>query len=110
MTTSFPKLTNRLEKELIRLNYTEASILQYRRKWKRIAEFLKQEGVDYFTEEAGMRFLEKEFNFFELEEAGELTQSIINAFRIVRMLGDFQQHNSILRRYYKQRELLQTRD
>jgi len=104
---SFQTLTNQLEKELIRLHYTEASIRQYRRMWKRIADFLKQEGTDYFTEDAGMHFLEQEFNFFELEAAGKLTQSIINVFRVVRMLGDFQQHNSILRRYYKQRELLQ---
>jgi site-specific recombinase XerD len=43
-----------------------------------------------------------------LEKTGKLTQSNINVFRIVRMLGDFQQHGSILHRYYKQRELLQT--
>ena len=55
-----------------------------------------------------MRFLDEQFNFFELEKAGKLTQSIINVLRIVRMLGDFQQHGSILRRYYKQKELLQT--
>lgn len=104
----FQELTQRLEKELYRLHYTEASIIQYRRMWRRIATFLAQENTDYFTEEAGMHFLDAHFNFFELEKAGQLTQSIINVFRIVRMLGDFQQHGSILRRYYKQKELLQT--
>jgi site-specific recombinase XerD len=103
----FQELTHQLEKELYRLHYTEASVLQYRRMWKRIATFFQEENIDHFTEEAGMHFLDKQFNFFQLEKAGTLTQSIINAFRIVRMLGDFQLHGSILRRYYKQKELLQ---
>ena len=104
----FQELTQRLEKELYRLHYTEATIMQYRRIWRRIATFFEHEGVDHFTEEAGMHFLDEQFNFYELEKAGKLTQSLINVFRIVRMLGDFQQHGSILRRYYKQKELLQT--
>jgi integrase/recombinase XerD len=106
-TLPFQELTARLEQELSRLHYTEGSILQYRRMWRRIAAFLEHEGLDHFTEETGMRFLDEHYNFFALEKAGELTQSIINVFRIVRMLGDFQQHGSILRRYYKHKELLQ---
>lgn len=100
-------LITRLEEELHRLHYTEGSVKYYHLMWRRIATFFENEGVDHFTEEVGMRFLDEEFNFFALEKTGELTQSIINAFRVVRMLGDFQQHGSILRRYYKQRELLQ---
>jgi len=69
-------LTERLEKELYRLHYTEASVMQYRRMWRRIATFLEHEGLDHFTEEAGMRFLNEQYNFFALEKAGELTQSI----------------------------------
>ncbi len=38
----FQELTSRLEKELYRLHYTEASVIQYRRMWKRIATFFKQ--------------------------------------------------------------------
>ncbi len=103
-------LIARLEKELHRLHYTEQTVKYYRLMWRRIVTFFESEGVDYFTEEVGMRFLEKEYNFFELEKAGKLTQSIINVFRVVRMLGDFQQHGSILRRYYKQKELLQNKE
>jgi site-specific recombinase XerD len=104
----FQELTQQLEEALYRLHYTEASIVQYRRMWKRMATFFEQEEIAHFSEEAGMRFLDEQFNFFEREKAGKLTQSITNVLRIVRMLGDFQQHGSILRRYYKQRELLQT--
>lgn len=75
--------------------------------WRRIATFIEHQRLDHCTEEAGMRFLDEQFNFFALETAGELTQSVINVLRIVRMWGDFQQHGSILRRYYKPKALLQ---
>lgn len=103
-------LTVLLEKELYRLHYTEQSIKSYRVMWRHIIAFCESEGLDHFTEDLGMRFLDKWYNFSELEKTGNLTQSIINVFRIVRMLGDFQQHGSILRRYYKQKELLQNNE
>jgi integrase/recombinase XerD len=107
ITLPFRELTAQLEKELYRLHYSQGSIKFYRQMWRRITLFLESENVDHFTEEIGLSFLDKEFNFFELEKEKKLTQSTINVFRIVRMLGDFQQHGCILRRYYKQKELLQ---
>jgi hypothetical protein len=61
----FQELTKCLEKELYRLHYTEASVMQYRRMWSRIASFFEQEGIEHFTEEAGIRFLDEQYNFFE---------------------------------------------
>jgi integrase/recombinase XerD len=105
---TFSELVDGLEMELYRLHYNEKSIQYYRRMWRRIGKFLKDEGADHFREELGMRFLDKEYRFSELERAGELTQSVVNAGRVVRMLGDFQQHGSVLRRYYKHRELVRS--
>jgi site-specific recombinase XerD len=96
-----------LEKELYRLHYNGRTIKYYRMMWKHIVAFSEKEGVDHFTEDLGMRFLDRRYNFSALEKAGTLTQSIVNVFRVVRMIGDFQQHGSVLRRYYKQKELLQ---
>jgi len=109
MEVPFTELTTRLEKELYRLHYNEQTIKYYRLMWRRVAAFLESETSDRFSEEAGLRFLERDYNFFELEKTGKLTQSIINVFRVVRMLGDFQQHGCILRRYYKQKKLLQSK-
>jgi len=92
----FEELTHRLDLELQRLHYTEGSIKAYRRAWKHIASYLEQEGLDGFTEEAGMRYLDSRYDFSTREAAGTLTQSLINSLRIVRMLGDFQQHGSVL--------------
>ncbi|MEK3885827.1 site-specific integrase [Paenibacillus sp. PL2-23] len=104
----FRELTTCLEKELYRLHYNEQTIKYYRSMWRRIASYLESESIHHFSEEAGLRFLEREYNYFELEKAGNLTQSIINVFRVVRMLGDYQLHGCILRRYYKQKKLLQS--
>lgn len=104
------ELIAQLEKELFRLHYAEQSIKYYRRMWRQIVTFCESVGIDHFTEDLGMSFLDKCYNFFELEKTGKLKQSVINVFRTVRMLGDFQQHGSILRRYYKQEELLQNNE
>jgi len=104
----FQELTAELEKERHRLHYSEASVMQYRRRWRRIATFFEQKGVDHFTGAAGMRFLDEQYDFFEREKMGKLTQSIVNVFRVIRMRGDFQQHGRILRRDYKQKERLKT--
>jgi len=103
---TFQELTEKLEAELNRLHYTEATIVSYRRVWKHLSHFLKDKGTEYFTEELGMQFLQDRYLFLDREKAGTLNQSLINLLRVVRMLGDFQHHGSILRRYYKHKELL----
>jgi len=104
---SFASLTADLEAELRRLNYTSGSLAFYRRVWRRLSLFLERQGSVCFTEELGVQFLETEYDYLTLEAAGTLTQSLINIGRVVRMLGDFQQHGTVLRRYYKQRNLIQ---
>lgn len=103
---TFQKLTEQLEAELNRLHYTEATIVSYRRVWKHLSHFLNDKGTEHFTEELGMQFLQARYLFMDREKAGTLNQSLINMLRVVRMLGDFQHHGSILRRYYKHKELL----
>lgn len=85
----FEELTHRLDLELQRLHYTEGSIKAYRRAWKHIASYLEQEGLDGFTEEAGMRYLDSRYDFSTREAAGTLTQSLINSLRIVPYAGRF---------------------
>lgn len=68
--------------------------------------FLTNNSSEFFTEQLGMQFLQSRHQFLDRENSGTLTQSLINLLRVVRMLGDFQQHGSILRRYYTHKELL----
>jgi hypothetical protein len=69
---NFPlrELITLLEKELYRLHYTEQTIKYYRMMWRHIVTFCESEGVEHFTEDLGMRFLDKWYNFFELEKTG----------------------------------------
>ncbi|NHB97910.1 site-specific integrase [Photorhabdus stackebrandtii] len=48
-----------------------------------------------------MQYVDEKCDFFAKEKAGLLTQSNIYLFRIVRMMGDFQQHRAVLRRYHR---------
>jgi len=93
------ELIERLEKELIRMGYAEATLNYYRVNWKRIVAHFEKIGEDYFTESTAMDYVDSKCDFFKKEQADELTQSNIYLFRIVRMMGDFQQHGTVLRRY-----------
>jgi len=95
------ELIKLLEKELIRVGYKESTLLYYRVNWKRIINFFESKGEDFFSEAVAMEYVDGACDFFEKEKAGLLTQSNIYLFRIVRMIGDFQQHGVVSRRYMR---------
>lgn len=95
-----------LEKELLRLGYSEGSMTFYKRRWQQLLAFAEEQGVTHYSERFGIDFIEKHFNILEKDFEGVLNQNEVQNLRIVRMLGDFQLHGSILRRYYKHKELL----
>lgn len=53
-----------------------------------------------------INFVEQYFHILEKDFDGSLSQSETQELRIIRMIGDFQLHSSILRRYYKHKEIL----
>ena len=93
------ELIAQLEQELIRQGYKEATLKYYRENWKRICTYFEERGEKYFSEAVAMEYVDSKCNFFAKERAGQLTQSNIYLFRIVRMMGDFGQHGIVLRRY-----------
>ena len=95
------ELINSLEQELIRMGYAEATLSYYRTNWKMIIAHFDKIGEEYFSEPLAMGYVDKKCDFFRREQAGELTQSNIYLFRIIRMIGDFQQHGTVLRRYMR---------
>lgn len=92
------ELINRLERELIRMGYAEATLNYYRGNRRRIENHFDELGEACFTEAIAMEYADSKCGFFEKEQVGELTQSNIYLFRIVSMMGDFQQHGTVLRR------------
>lgn len=100
------KLLENLEQELLRLGYTKGSLTFYQNRWKKLLRFAKEKKEMYFSERLGIAFIEKYFNILEKDFEGTLTQAEVQNLRVIRMLGDFQLHGSILRRYYKHKEIL----
>lgn len=103
---SLTELFYDLELELLRLGYTEGSLQFYRRRWKALLQFAEERGECFFSERLGIDFVEDRFHILEKDFNRTLSQSNTQELRVVRMIGDFQLHNSILRRYYKHKVIL----
>ena len=99
--TLIKELVPRLEQELIRMGYAEVTLKFYRNNWKKITAHFDEIGEIYFSEEIAMKYVDNKSNLFEKERTDKLTQSNAYLFRIVRMLGDFAQHGTVLRRYIR---------
>jgi integrase/recombinase XerD len=103
---SLVDLIKDLEQELLRLGYSSGSMQYYRRCWQALLKFAQKRGEAFYSEQLGMDFIEKHFHIFEKDLNHTLSQSEVQKLRIVRMIGDFQLHRTILRRYYKHRQIL----
>lgn len=99
-------LLHDLEQEMIRLGYSEGTIKFYRRRWQKLLQFAQERDETYYSERLGIDFVEKYFQILEKDFDGTLSQSEAQELRIIRMIGDFQLHFTILRRYYKHKEIL----
>jgi integrase/recombinase XerD len=100
------ELLKDLEQELLRLGYTEGSMNFYRNRWKKIIKFAEERNETYYSEQLGINFVENHYRIFEKDFNKTLSQKDTQELRIIRMIGDFQLHHTVLRRYYKHRELL----
>ena len=100
------ELIHDLEQELLRQGYGKWSMIAYRRQWKNLIQFAKKRGEVFYSERLGIDFLEKHYHLFEKNFNHKLLPSEVQKLRIIRMIGDFQLHHTILRRYYKHKEIL----
>lgn len=99
-------LLHDLEQEMLRLGYTNGSMQFYRRQWQMLLQFAQKQNEIFYSERLGIDFIEKHFHILEKDFNQTLSQSDIQKLRIIRMIGDFQLHRTILRRYYKHEEIL----
>jgi hypothetical protein len=92
-------LVSGLDAELVRLGYKDATMAWYRRYWRRLERFFVAHGVEEFSLELAMRWVDEACGFFEKEQAGTLKQTDVYLFRVVAMLADYASHGAVLRRY-----------
>ena len=99
-------LISELEQELLRLGYTKGSMTFYRRRWKQLMEYAEKRGEQYYTEQLGIDFAYEFFGITQDDFARVLPQAETQELRVIRMVGDFQLHRAVLRRYMKHKEIL----
>ena len=94
-------LISLLEKELIRMHYKEATLNYYRVNWMRLIRYFESRNEKFYSEAVAMEYVDEKCDFFAKEKSGLLTQSNIYLFRVIRMIGDFQLHGTVSRRYMR---------
>jgi site-specific recombinase XerD len=100
------ELLQDLEQELLRLGYTKGSLTFYHNRWRKLEECADRKGQVYYTEQLGIDFVQEYFGITQDDFSRTLNQAQTQELRVIRMVGDFQLHHAILRRYLKHRELL----
>src|SRR5256712_7390227 len=100
------ELLQDLEQELLRLGYTKGTMTFYRNRWRKLEDFADRKGQVYYTEQLGIDFVREYFGITQDDFSRTLNQAQTQELRVIRMVGDFQLHHVVLRRYFKHRELL----
>lgn len=92
-------LVSGLDAELRRLGYKDSTLVWYRGCWRRMARFFAARGVQEFSLDVAMAWVDAACGFFDKERAGTLKPNDIYLFRVAQMLGDYAAHGAVLRRY-----------
>lgn len=96
-----------LDAELVRLGYKPSTMVWYRGCWRRLEAFFAFRGVEEFSLDVAMTWVDLACGgFFVKERAGTLKATDVYLFRVAAMLDDFAVHGAVLRRYSRTVEKL----
>ena len=94
------ELVSGLDAELVRLGYKASTMVWYRGCWRRLERFFASRGVQEFSLDLAMTWVDQACGgFFDKERAGTLKPTDVYLFRVAQMLDDFAVHGAVLRRY-----------
>jgi integrase len=99
VTVTVSVLMSSLDAELRRLGYKDSTLVWYRRCWRRLERFFAARGVEEFSLDMAMAWVDESCGFFEKEQSGTLKANDVFLFRVAQMLGDYAVHGAVLRRY-----------
>ena len=71
----------------------------YRGCWRRLEKFFASLGVEEFSLDLAMAWVDDACGFYEKEQAGTLKPTEVYLFRVAQMLNDYAVHGAVLRRY-----------
>jgi len=94
------ELVSGLDAELVRLGYKDSTMVWYRGCWRRVERFFASGGVQEFSLDMAMVWVDEACGgFFVKEQAGTLKATDVYLFRVAAMLDDFAVRGAVLRRY-----------
>lgn len=94
------ELVSGLDAELVRLGYKPSTMVWYRGCWRRLERFFTSRGVQEFSLDLAMAWVDQACGgFFDRERAGALKVTDVYLFRVAAMLDDFAVRGAVLRRY-----------
>src|SRR6266480_2949891 len=96
---ALPVLVSGLDAELVRLGYKDSTLVWYRGCWRRLQRYFAARGAEEFSLEVAMAWVDEACGFFAKEQAGTLRQTDVYLFRVAQMLGEYETHGAVLRRY-----------
>ena len=76
-------LVSGLDAELRRLGYKDSTLVWYRRCWRRLERFFDARGVQEFSLDMAMAWVDESCGFFEKERSGTLKPNDIYLFRVL---------------------------
>src|SRR5258705_258298 len=92
-------LVSGLDAELRRLGYKDSTMVWDRGCWRCVERFFAAGGVEEFSLDVAMAWVDQACGFFAKEQAGTLKQTDVYLFRVAQMLEDYGVHGAVLRRY-----------
>ena len=96
---ALPVLVSGLDAELVRLGYKDSTMVWYRGCWRRLQRYFTARGTEEFSLDLAMAWVDEACGFFAKEQAGTLKQTDVYLFRVAQMLGEYEAHGAVLRRY-----------
>ena len=96
---ALPALVSGLDAELLRLGYKDSTMVWYRGCWRRMERFFAARGVEEFSLDVAMAWVDEACGFFGKEQAGTLKRTDVYLFRVAQTLEDYAVHRAVLRRY-----------
>jgi site-specific recombinase XerD len=101
-------LANGVVAELTRLGYSQKAIKTYRHSFDQVIAFASSKNETCYSESLGLDYLNEFFRYEDAVKNNSITMKETNALRVVRLLGDFQLHGTILRRRPRGKQLLKS--
>ena len=82
-------LVSGLDLALRRLGYKDSTLVWYRGCWRSLERFFAARGVEEFSRDLALAWVDETCGFFDKEQAGTLKPTDVYLFRVAQMLGDY---------------------